>query len=181
MSTFRFFSQKTQAVLHKLLTLLNNVGILNVMAELETQEVTTVSESTPVQVTQTTKTVTPPPVQTEHPQKIYNKKKAIFRTYQVIWYILAVTEILLTIRMLFKMLGANINSPFANLIYIITDPLAGPFRGIFGVSMSQEGATLEWSTFVAMIIYALVAFALVQLMQFIKPTNPQEVEQKVDN
>ena len=126
-------------------------------------------------------TVTPPPVQTEHPQKTYEKKKTIFRTYQVIWYILGVIEILLTFRVLLKMLGANINSPFVSLIYIITDPLAGPFNGIFGVSVSAEGAALEWSTFVAMIVYALIAFAIVQLMQLIKPTTPQEVEQKVDN
>lgn len=152
------------------------------MAQTETEEqVTTVSRSTPTQVTQTTKTVTPPPVQTEHPQKVYDKKKTIFRTYQVIWYIVGVIEILLTIRVLLKMLGANISSAFVSLIYIITDPLAGPFKGIFGVSVNPEGAALEWSTFVAMIIYALIAYAIVQLIQFIKPTTPEEVEQKVDS
>ena len=72
-----------------------------------------------------------PPVQTEHPQKVYEKKKTIFRTYQVIWYILGVIEILLTFRVVLKMLGANISSPFVSLIYVITDPLAAPFRGIF--------------------------------------------------
>lgn len=150
------------------------------MAQSQTQEeVTTVSKSAPVQVTQTTKTVTPSPVQTEAPQKVYEKKKNIFRTYQVIWYILGVIEILLTFRVLLKMLGANVSSPFVSLIYVITDPLAKPFSGIFGVSVSTEGAALEWSTFVAMIVYLLIAFALVQLMQLIKPTTPQEVEEKV--
>lgn len=152
------------------------------MADSQTQEeVTTVSRSAPTQVTQTTKTVTPPPVQTEHPQKVYNKKKTIFRTYQVIWYILGVIEILLTFRVLLKMLGANINSPFVSLIYIITDPLAGPFKGVFGVGINQTGALFEWSTLVAMAVYALIAYAIMQLMQLVKPTNPQEVEQKVDN
>ena len=145
------------------------------------EEVTTVSRSAPAQVTQITKTVTPQPVQTEPPQKVYNKKKTIFRTYQVIWYILGVIEILLTFRVLLKMLGANINSPFVSLIYVITDPLAGPFNGVFGVGINQTGALFEWSTFVAMIVYALIAYALAQLMQLIKPTTPQEVEQKVDN
>lgn len=152
------------------------------MAQSQTQEqVTTISRSAPAQVTQTTKTVTPPPVQTEHPQKVYEKKKTIFRTYQVIWYILGVIEILLTFRVLLKMLGANINSPFVSLIYIITDPLAGPFNGIFGVGVNQQGALFEWSTLVAMAVYALIAYALIQLMQLVKPTTPQEVEQKVDS
>ena len=145
------------------------------------EEVTTVTKSAPVAVTEITKTTTPPIVQTEQPQKVYNKKKTIFRTYQVIWYVLGVIEVLLTIRILLKMLGANVSSPFVSLIYIITDPLAGPFSNIFGVSVSQEGAALEWSTFVAIIMYAVVAFALVQLMQLIKPTTSQEVEEKVDN
>ena len=122
-----------------------------------------------------------PPVQTEHPQKVYEKKKTIFRTYQVIWYILGVIEILLTFRVVLKMLGANISSPFVSLIYVITDPLAAPFRGIFGISAVTEGSVLEWSTFVAMIVYALVAYAIIQIMQLVKPTTPQEVSQKVDN
>lgn len=151
------------------------------MAEPETQEqITTVSKSTPVEVTQTTKTVTPPPVQTEHPQRVYEKKKAIFRTYQVIWYILSVIEILLVFRVVLKILAADINSSFVSLLYLVTNPLAIPFRGIFSISIDQ-GAVLEWSTFIAMIVYALIAYALVQLMQLIKPTNPQEVEQKVDS
>ena len=124
---------------------------------------------------------TPPSVQTEHPQKVYEKKKTIFRTYQVIWYILGVIEILLTFRVVLKMLGANISSPFVSLIYVITDPLAAPFRGIFGISAVTEGSVLEWSTFVAMIVYALVAYAIIQIMQLMKPTTPQEVSQKVDN
>lgn len=151
------------------------------MPQLQTQEqVTTVSRSAPAQVTQTTKTITPP-VPTEHQQKVYQKKKNIFRTYQVIWYILGVIEILLTIRIALKMLGANVNSPFVSLIYIITDPLALPFSGIFRADISREGAILEWSTLVALAIYALIAFAIIQLLQLVKPTSPQEVEQKVDN
>lgn len=152
------------------------------MAQSTTQEqVTTVSRSAPAQVTQTTKTVTPPPVQTEHPQKVYEKKKTIFRTYQVIWYILGLIEILLVFRVVLKMLGASIGSPFVSLLYMITDPLALPFRGIFKVSVSEQGALFEWSTLVAMAVYALIAYGLIQLMQLIKPTTPQEVEQKVDS
>ncbi len=145
------------------------------------EEITTVSRSAPAQVIRTTKTVTPPSVQTESPQKVYEKKKTIFRTYQVIWYILGVIEIMLTFRLILKMLGANINSPFVSLIYIVSDPLALPFRGIFGVGINQTGALFEWSTLVAMAVYALIAYAIMQLMQMIKPTTPQEVEQKVDS
>lgn len=145
------------------------------------EEITTVERAAPSQVVRKVTTVAPPSVQTELPQKAYEKKKTIFRTYQVIWYILGVIEILLTFRVLLKMLGANINSAFVSLIYIITDPLAVPFNGIFGVSINQIGALFEWSTLVAMAVYALIAYGLIQLMQLIKPTTPQEVEKEVDS
>ncbi len=147
----------------------------------EVERVTTVSRDEPAHVTETTRTVATPPVQTEHPQKAYEKKKVIFRTYQIVWYILGVIEVLLTFRVLLKILGANSNSIFVSLIYILSDPFAIPFRGIFGVTMAPNGAYFEWSTLVAMIVYLLVAYGLVHLIQLIKPTTPQEVNEKVEN
>ncbi|MBI2596353.1 YggT family protein [Candidatus Daviesbacteria bacterium] len=149
------------------------------MAQLEAQEVTTVSKSAPVQVTQTTKTITPPPIQTEHPQKVFEKKKIIFRTYQVIWYILGVIEFLLAFRIFLRMSGAY-PSGFVNLIYSLSAPLALPFRGIIKTSV-DEGPVIEWSTFVAMMVYLLLAYGLVNLLQFIKPVTPDEVNKKVDS
>lgn len=147
--------------------------------ETETQEVTTVSEASPTRVVKTTKQVTPP-IQTEHPQKIFQKKKAIFRTYQFIWYILGVIEILLAFRMTLKALGANPSSAFTNLIYALSDPLALPFSGILGISATSGGNFFEWSTVIAAVVYALIAYGLVQLMQLIKPVSKEEVEQTVD-
>lgn len=147
--------------------------------ETETQEITTVSEVAPTQVVKTTRQVTPP-VQTEHPQKVYQKKKAIFRTYQVIWYILGLVEVLLVFRTTLKVFGASPASGFVSLIYAITDPLALPFAGVFGVTVTQS-SVFEWSTIVAGFVYLLVGFGLIELIQLVKPTNPEEVEQAVDN
>jgi hypothetical protein len=146
--------------------------------ETTVQKVTTVSQEAPVQVVKTTKTVTPPPVQTEHPQKVYEKKKAIFRTYQVIWYILGVIEVLLVFRVILKMLGASPLSGFTILIYTLSDPFALPFYGIFKISR-VEGSVFEWSTFVAGTVYLIIAYGITALMQVIKPTTPEEVESSV--
>lgn len=148
------------------------------MAE-EAKEVTTVEKSQPQQVVKTTTKVTPQ-VQTEHPQRVYEKKKVIFRGYQVIWYILGIVEVLLGFRIALKALGANPFSGFVSLVYSASDPLALPFAGILGTSVSQ-GAVLEWSTIVAAIVYLVVAFGIANLLQFIKPVTPEEVEQTVDN
>jgi uncharacterized protein YggT (Ycf19 family) len=135
----------------------------------ETHEVTTVT----AQTTQ--------PVQTEHPQKAFEKKKAIFRTHQIIWYILGIVEFLLAFRIALKALGANASNGFTSLIYTLSDPLALPFSGIFGVSATPQGNYFEWSTFIACLVYALIAYGLVELMQIIKPVSKSEVEHKVDS
>ena len=146
--------------------------------EEEVQEVTTVETATPKQVV-TTKKVVSPPVVEEHPKKVYQEKKIIFRAYQFIWYILGVVEVLLGFRVLLKMLGANPFSGFTAMIYGLSDPLAQPFLGILQ-AMVVGNSVFELSTFIAMIVYAIVAYGIVQLVQFIKPVSPEEVEQTVD-
>lgn len=110
----------------------------------------------------------------------YKTKKVIFRSYQVIWYIVGVIETLLIFRVILKALAANPNSGFSSLIYTLSNPLALPFRGIFPTP-AVSGAIFEWSTIVAGIVYIIVAWGIIQLFQMIKPTTPGEVERKVNN
>jgi hypothetical protein len=132
------------------------------------------------QVTQVTATNTNPVIPLSEPaQKTYTQKKAIFRIYQVIWYILGLVEILLAFRIILKALGANPFSGFASLIYGLTNPLALPFVGVLQTNV-VEGSVFEWSTIIAGIVYALIAYGLVKLFQLVKPANPQEVIEKVD-
>lgn len=143
------------------------------------EETTTVSTSQPQQVVTKVTEVSPPQVHTEHPQKAFEKKKVIFRSYQVIWYILAVIEVFLAFRFILKMIGANPNSGFVTLIYSVTNPLTLPFMGI--VRPVADGPNLiEWSTFIAALVYLLLAYGVVELFKFLKPLSPQEVEKKVD-
>lgn len=145
----------------------------------EVHEVTTVSQPTTSQVTRQTKVVKPA-VAIGSPQETYDTKKAIFRTYQVIWYILGVIEVLLTFRIMLKLLGANAQSGFADFIYTVSNPLALPFAGILGITGGTV-SYIEWSTLIAMAVYAIIAYGIVALFQMVKPTNQEEVNQSVDN
>lgn len=124
-----------------------------------------------------TKVVTSPVA--SPPSGGYKQKKVIFRAYQVIWYILGIIEVLLVFRFILKMFAANSASGFANLIYTLSQPLVAPFNGLFNLGV-VEGSIFEWTTIVAGIVYAIVAYGLVKLFQLIKPTNPTEVSQNVD-
>lgn len=148
----------------------------------ETQEeVTRVEQVTPKKVVKTTTKVIPPPVGEEPPQKAYNTKKAIFRTYQVLWYILGVIEVLLAFRLLLKLLGADpALSGFTNFIFSLSNPFAEPFLGIVGLTYSGN-SVFEWSTLIAMIFYWIVVWGIIEFFQLVKPVKPEEVEQTVDS
>jgi len=149
------------------------------MEEQKTEEVTTVTrESAPAQVIRTTKKVTPPLIKTEPPQERYESKKAIFRTYQIIWYVIGLIEILLFFRIVLKAFGADPLSGFVYFIYTVTGPLAAPFSGMFQ-NIAQDQNVFELGTFIGCFVYLAVAIGLVQLFQMIKPTTPEEVDENV--
>ncbi|PIP74345.1 MAG: hypothetical protein COX78_03280 [Candidatus Levybacteria bacterium CG_4_10_14_0_2_um_filter_35_8] len=138
------------------------------------EEVTTISEESPQQVIKKTTTQVEPQAKGEAPQKVYEKKKTIFRFNQVIWYILGLVEVLLIFRIVLKALGANPFVGFTGLIYALTTPLAAPFSGILGVSVTGN-SVIEWSTTVAAIVYLCVAWGLVYLLNLIYPITPKDV------
>ncbi len=139
------------------------------------EEVTTIAASSPQQVIKKTTKVEEPPAKGEAPQKVYEKKKTIFRFNQIIWYILGFIEVLLAFRFILKMLGANTYTGFTSLIYTLTEPVASPFRGIFSLTTSGN-STIEWSTIIAAIVYLCVAWGLVYFMNIIYPITPKDIE-----
>jgi uncharacterized protein YggT (Ycf19 family) len=141
----------------------------------EKRETTTVNNDPSRQTTKVTKETVNP----EQPGNL-QKKKTIFKTYQVIWYILGVVEVLLAFRIVLKILAANPGNSIISFIYSISDPLALPFATIFGVTITKN-TVVEWSTILAMVIYAVVAFGIVQLLLIFKPATPDEIHQKIDS
>jgi hypothetical protein len=139
------------------------------------EEVTIVENQTPIKVVKKTIKQTEPKVVGEAPQKVYEKKKTILRSNQIIWYILGFIEVLLTFRLFLKMLGANQYTGFTSLIYSITAPLALPFSGVVGISATGS-SVLEWSTIIAGIVYLCVAWGLVYLLEIIYPITPRDIE-----
>lgn len=85
----------------------------------------------------------------------------------VVWYILGFIEILLGLRFVLKIFGANPESGFVNLVYNITNVLTVPFDRIFGVTSTTAGTThsvFEPSIVVAAVVYVLIAWGIVKLI-----------------
>lgn len=98
-------------------------------------------------------------------------KVANYRAYRLVHFILGFIEVLLALRFLFKMLGANPQNVFAILVYSISSLFMLPFTGLFGgaaVTANGSARVLEPSIIIAMIVYALLAFGIAKLILILK-------------
>lgn len=88
-------------------------------------------------------------------------------TANVVWYIVGFILILLAFRFVMKLLGANPDSGFVNLVYAVTNVLTAPFDNIFGVTRATAGevrSVFEPSILVAGAVYALIGWGIVKLI-----------------
>lgn len=90
--------------------------------------------------------------------------KSAFKTYQVIYYILGIVEVLLAFRFVLKLLGANPSTGFVSFIYSVSGLFVAPFTAVFPIS-SEGGSILEWSVILAGIVYAVIAWGLANLLR----------------
>lgn len=114
----------------------------------------------------------------------FGRKKTLYYVYQVLWYVLGFVEIVLALRFILKLLGANPDSGFAGFIYGLSQPFAGGFSNLFHASTGRGAETtalVEWSTLIAMGVYALVVWGIVKLLQIGKPVEPDEMTRSVDS
>jgi len=90
---------------------------------------------------------------------------------RVVYFIMNILEIILVLRFVFRALGADAAAGFVQFIYALTDPLAAPFRGIIASTAANGAGIIEWSSLMAMIVYALAAVLLVQLVRILTPVH----------
>ncbi len=87
-------------------------------------------------------------------------------TYQIgrlLWTILGLLEIMLGLRFLLKLVGANGASGFGTFVYGTTGLFVKPFAGLVSTWTSGD-SILEVNTLVAMAIYALVFWGIVRVL-----------------
>lgn len=85
---------------------------------------------------------------------------------RIVLAILGILEIGLGLRFVLKLIAANASSGFADFIYGVTKPLTAPFAGLVGTPASG-GVVLEITTLIAMAVYALFVWILLQLIAIV--------------
>jgi len=89
-----------------------------------------------------------------------------FKAMQFIWLGLAVLEVLIGLRVVFKLIAVNPDNLLAGLLYGLTNVFLFPFSGLTPTPASG-GMVLELSSLIAMVVYALLAWAAVKLVEVI--------------
>lgn len=90
----------------------------------------------------------------EREQRIFS-----FKATQLIWLLLGILEALIALRIGLMLIGANPNSPIVALIYGLSYLFLFPFTGLIN-SPTFGNMVFELSSMFAMLIYALIAWAV---------------------
>lgn len=86
----------------------------------------------------------------------------------LVYFIFGIVEILLTFRLVLKLLGASLSSTFVGMVYDLSGIFVSPFEGIFRRGLTEGVETtsvFEPGTIIAIIVYAVVAWGIVQLVR----------------
>lgn len=108
-----------------------------------------------------------------------SRTKPLYRGTQIVWYVVGILEALLAFRFILKLLAANPTAGFTSFIYGVTYPFAAPFLSVFKLPR-VEGSVLEWTTLLAMLVYFLIALAIIKLFVMSKAVSTPEAAAKLD-
>jgi hypothetical protein len=104
--------------------------------------------------------------------------RPLYRGAQIVWYGLYLIETLLAVRFVLKLLGANPEATFSNLVYSLSYTFTWPFTAVFSHDYI-EGSIFEWTTLLAMIVYWLLATAVIKLFVMSKSVSTGEADARL--
>lgn len=111
-------------------------------------------------------------VVTERTQSVNKEVDSKVTVSNVIWYIYGFIAIILALRFVLKLAGANAGNSFVNLIYSVSGVFSVPFDTIFGVAKATSGnvrSVFEPSILVAIAVYGLIAWGISKLLLLNEP------------
>ena len=107
----------------------------------------------------------------EHREKVVDDigtawRQKVHSFGRFIWLVFSIIEVLIGLRFFLKLIAANSANLFAQMVYNFTDLFMRPFVGLTH-SPAIGGMVLEFSALIAMIVYALFAWALVSMIEIL--------------
>lgn len=119
---------------------------------------------------------------TDHHSQVHTEVRAPVEVVvsRVIMFVFGVIEVLIGVRFVLMLLGANAEAAFVKMIYGVSGVFMAPFITIFN-TQEAGGAVFEWSALVAIAVYALVAWGLVALIRAVSPREQSQTVERVES
>ena len=82
---------------------------------------------------------------------------------RIVWFIVGVINVILAVRFVFALLGANAANGLADFVYTISRPLVSPFFSLFNYQEIDAAGRFEAFTLVAIVVYTLIGWGIAKL------------------
>ena len=98
-------------------------------------------------------------------------REALYKVSQFIWLLFGVLEALIGFRVLLLLIGANPGNWFTAFVYQLSEVFLWPFRNIVA-NPAFQNHVFELTSLIAMLVYALIGWAIVRLIWVIFYRTP---------
>ncbi len=89
---------------------------------------------------------------------------------RTVWFIAGVISVIVTMRFVLLLLGANRDAGFTDLVYTLSAPFVAPFVDIFG-EPAYGTVVFEVSSLLAIVVYLLIAWGIAKLVTLGRPRD----------
>lgn len=93
-----------------------------------------------------------------------NQNSSVARIVNIVYFLFGALELLLLLRIILHLIGANANNSFANFIDVISLPFVALFANILPNPVLGGTSVLENTTIIAMVVWAIVAWLVGRLI-----------------
>jgi YggT family protein len=98
-------------------------------------------------------------------------RESVYKVSQIIWLLFGGLEALIGIRVILLLIGANPVNGFTAFIYQVTQLFLWPFQSLIA-NPSFQNMTLEVTSIIAMIVYALLGWIIVRMIWVVFYRSP---------
>lgn len=98
-------------------------------------------------------------------------REALYKVSQFIWLLFGGLEALIGFRVLLLLIGANPGNWFTAFVYQLSEVFLWPFRNIVA-NPAFQNHVFELTSLIAMLVYALIGWAIVRLIWVIFYRTP---------
>lgn len=93
-----------------------------------------------------------------------NQNSSVARIVNIVYFLFGALELLLLLRIILHLIGANANNSFANFIDVISSPFVALFANILPNPVLGGTSVMENTTIIAMVVWAIVAWLVGRLI-----------------